>query len=141
MTPGEERAREPLVLRYTRPQFDERDRGDPAAAFARRTGAGEDSCAISALGLHIPGVTDRATCVAAMHTAIAQAPPDEDGCGHEHGVLCGVAHVEDIGIWQTPYTGRDELRRHMARLGRRYMRPVVILHAYQHRGACPGGAR
>lgn len=82
--------------------------------------------------LHVPGVTDRAAVTASVHKVIMQTP-------HLDGEpdLCGVEHAEDVGIWQTPYTGRSALRRQIAQLGAKHHRPVVIVQGYQHVGPCP----
>jgi len=94
---------------------------------------GRHGASLSCLTVHIPGVTRRRS-VASLHKMIAQRPRDEGLPGE----LCGVEHVEDVGIWQVPHTGRDLLRRQVARLGAQYLRPVVLVQAWQHVGPCPG---
>ena len=65
--------------------------------------------------LHVVGVTTRERIEDQIHSMIEQMPhPDGEA------PLCGVQHVEDIGIWQTPYSGRDALRRQIVRLRRRH---------------------
>lgn len=106
---------------------DQRDRGEQWRANLGRHGHTLACCTV-----HIPGVTDRDVMVGAVHKMIESKPQEANA-----KPLCGVRHVEDIGIWQTPHTGRAELRREVARLGAQHRRPVVLVQGFQHFGPCP----
>ena len=107
---------------------DPRDR-KPDASHVSRLGR-----VVGALTLHVVGVTDRETVETSLRQMVEQMPRPADET--MQGPLCGVQHVEDIGIWQTPYSGRDVLRREIVRLRRQHCREVVIVHGYQHVGPC-----
>lgn len=106
--------------------IDPRDRSPDARQHIGRHGHTR-----AAMTLHVVGVTSRETIIQNLHRMITQMPhPDGEA------PLCGVEHVEDVGIWQTPYTGRDALRRQIVELRRLYRREVVLVHGYQHVGPC-----
>ena len=62
-----------------------------------------DGRVVGALTLHVAGVTDRAAVETSLRRMVEQMPRPADET--MQGPLCGVQHVEDIGIWQTPYSG------------------------------------
>jgi hypothetical protein len=105
--------------------IDPRDQGPDAHHIGRHghTRAG--------MTLHVVGVTTREQIEDQIHRMIEQMPHPEG-----EAPLCGVRHMEDVGIWQTPYSGRDALRREIVRLRRLHRREVVLVHGYQHVGPC-----
>lgn len=108
---------------------DPRDQDGPQRDH--KTAIGKHGHTFDGLTLHVVGLTTREELTTGVHNMIRQMPRGE---GVE---LCGVEHMEDIGIWQTPHTGRDALRREVVRLRQFHRREVVIIHGYQHVGPCP----
>ena len=109
---------------------DPRDQAPDARKHIGRHGRTRDG-----MTLHVVGVTSREQIADNLHRMIEQMPhPDGEA------PLCGVRHLEDVGIWQTPYSGRDALRREIVRLRQKHQRAVVIVHGYQHVGSCGGAS-